>query len=210
MRALMTLLFVAGQLFVTLPASGQAVPPPGIFRGTLIASVTPDGQLTLRTGAGQLFVFRFDGRTWVERDGSRISPASLRSGEILEVICDRVKDPVRYARTIHAVTFQSQPRDRRAPMRNDPLEFMAPRGDLTYSGIVTSVSDSQVFIRTRLDGAKTLHLRGDTRFLAHGSEVEPGILKPNTRVFIRAGKNLDSELEAYTIIWGEILVPDPQ
>jgi len=37
--------------------------------------------------------------------------------------------------------------------------------------------------------------------------VEAADLKPNTRVFVRAGKNLGDQIEAYQIIWGEILHP---
>ena len=31
--------------------------------------------------------------------------------------------------------------------------------------------------------------------------------KPTTRVFVRAGKNLDDQVEAYQIIWGDIMEP---
>jgi len=37
--------------------------------------------------------------------------------------------------------------------------------------------------------------------------VEAADLKPNTRVFVRAGKNLEDQIEAYQIVWGEILQP---
>jgi hypothetical protein len=37
--------------------------------------------------------------------------------------------------------------------------------------------------------------------------VEAADLKPNTRVFIRAGKNFEDQVEAYQVIWGEILHP---
>jgi hypothetical protein len=29
----------------------------------------------------------------------------------------------------------------------------------------------------------------------------------NTRVFVRAGKSFDNEVEAYQVVWGEILQP---
>jgi len=38
--------------------------------------------------------------------------------------------------------------------------------------------------------------------------VEPDALKPNTRVFVRAGKDIYGEIEAYQVIWGAILQPD--
>jgi hypothetical protein len=37
--------------------------------------------------------------------------------------------------------------------------------------------------------------------------VEPADLKPNMRVFVRAGRNLYNEVEAYQVIWGTILMP---
>ena len=47
----------------------------------------------------------------------------------------------------------------------------------------------------------------DTRFREDGLRVEPSSLHSSTRVFVRAGKNLDGEIEAYEIVWGEILTP---
>jgi hypothetical protein len=37
--------------------------------------------------------------------------------------------------------------------------------------------------------------------------VDAADLKPTTRVFVRAGKNLDEQVEAYQIIWGDIMEP---
>jgi hypothetical protein len=62
-------------------------------------------------------------------------------------------------------------------------------------------------LRTRLDGDTQVLLRPDTRYLEAGAVVDSGALKPNTRVFVRAGRNLDGEVEAYQVIWGGILDP---
>jgi hypothetical protein len=64
-------------------------------------------------------------------------------------------------------------------------------------------------LHTRLEGQKTILLRGDTRYLEGGTPADPADLKPNTRVFIRAGRNLEDQIEAYQIVWGQILEPTP-
>ena len=40
--------------------------------------------------------------------------------------------------------------------------------------------------------------------------VEAAQLQPNMRVFVRAGRNLYEQVEAYQVIWGGILVPGRQ
>ena len=47
----------------------------------------------------------------------------------------------------------------------------------------------------------------DTRYLGDGQLVDADSLKPNMRVFVRAGKDLYNEVEAYQVIWGTILSP---
>jgi hypothetical protein len=37
--------------------------------------------------------------------------------------------------------------------------------------------------------------------------VEAAELKPNMRVFVKAGRTLYNEIEAYQVIWGQILMP---
>jgi hypothetical protein len=38
--------------------------------------------------------------------------------------------------------------------------------------------------------------------------VDAGVLAVNTRVFVRAGKTIYDEVEAFQVIWGDILKPD--
>jgi hypothetical protein len=61
-----------------------------------------------------------------------------------------------------------------------------------------------ITLRTR-DGEQTLVLRKDTRYLADGSQQDSGALAVNTRVFVRAGQTLDGGVEAYQVMWGEIV-----
>jgi hypothetical protein len=84
---------------------------------------------------------------------------------------------------------------------------MFPRGRLTMAGVVLRRSEGSLVLRTRFDGEQTVLLRPDTRYLESGSQVASSALKVNTRIFVRGGKNLDQEIEAYQVIWGEILLP---
>jgi hypothetical protein len=40
-----------------------------------------------------------------------------------------------------------------------------------------------------------------------GEVVDAAALKPNTRVFVQAGKTFYDQVEAYQVVWGEILGP---
>ena len=48
-------------------------------------------------------------------------------------------------------------------------------------------------------------MRTDTRFLAGGVRLDAAALPVNTRVFVRAGRSLDGGIEAYQVMWGEIV-----
>ena len=82
--------------------------------------------------------------------------------------------------------------------------FDLPRGDRTVSGVVIRCDARSVTLRTR-DGEQTLLLRKDTRYLGDGAQQDAGALAVNTRVFVRAGRNLEGGVEAYQVMWGEIL-----
>jgi hypothetical protein len=78
-------------------------------------------------------------------------------------------------------------------------------GNLTYSGVVFRITPDRLVLHTREDSELPLALRKDTRFLCEGEIVESTTLKPNTRVFVRAGKDLYGRVEVYQVIWGKIL-----
>jgi len=60
-----------------------------------------------------------------------------------------------------------------------------------------------ITLRTR-DGEQTLLLRKDTRYLGDGAQQDAAAVLVNTRVFVRAGRNLEGGVEAYQVMWGEI------
>ena len=69
------------------------------------------------------------------------------------------------------------------------------------------MNSQRVVLHTREAGDLSILLRQDTRYLADGQLVDAESLKPNMRVFVRAGKDLYNEVEAYQVIWGKILNP---
>jgi hypothetical protein len=86
-------------------------------------------------------------------------------------------------------------------------ERSMPAGNLTFSGVVFRLTGERMVLHTREGGERSLLLRKDTRYLENGELVEPADLKLNMRVFVRAGKDLYDQLEAYQVIWGDILKP---
>jgi len=201
-------------LGMAMTLAAQA-PPAGLVRGTLIECEVEAGagEISVRTASHEVFRFTFDSKTYFEREKERIEAARLHSGELVEVVADTSPGVrLRYARTVHVV---DPPAPARPPMSAgrvrmipNPIEQLAPRGTLTYNGIVFRINSERLVLRRREGGEQVILLRPDTRYLEGGGQVENVNLKTNTRVFIRAGKDLYGEIEAYQIIWGEILQPD--
>jgi len=191
----------------------QEIAPIGIVRGALVEC--DSAHLTVSAEENHIFRFLTDARTFIERDHLRIYCDKLSKGERLEVVSDRSPDPgVRYARLISVVNPGTRSARRRALMAirapvpyDDPTVTIAPRGSLTFTGVVLSLNADGLVLRTRVDGEKWILVRRDTRFRADGLQVEPASLRSSTRVFVRAGRNLDGEIEAYEVVWGEILAP---
>lgn len=188
----------------------------GVIRGVLIERDDPGpaGEFSLRAkSTNQVYRFRFDGKTYVEREEQRVSMQRLERGDTIEVVADRDESvAVHYARTVHVIEALRPPRPaalagRLRSYRASPMDLLAPRGNLTYSGVIARLTVDRLVLHTRQEGEKTILLRLDTRYLEGGTMVEAADLKPNTRVFVRAGKNLGDQIEAYQVIWGEILQP---
>jgi hypothetical protein len=202
-------------LLATMALFAQEPPHPGLVRGVLVEWDTESaGDFTVRAiGTNRVFRFIFDSRTYVEREQHRTTMAGLRKGDYIEVVSDQVPNAsLRYARTIHALIDAPVQRPAALPgvyrRVRSPIDIIAPRGNLTFTGIIARLSDDSLVLRTRQDGEKTFVRRADTYYFEAGIAVEPSTLKPSTRVFVRAGRNLDDELEVYQVIWGEILEPN--
>lgn len=189
--------------------------PIGIVRGDLVAwqGTSGTGQLSVKMVDGRVYECTFDPKTYFERENQRVTPAAMATGDRLEIVSDRKSGSQNcYARTVHVMDAArmdlsptARQRFRRTP---SPTESFAPRGDLTFAGIVVKLGPDMLVLKTRAEGEKMILLRNDTRYIGEGQRADRENLAMNTRVFIRAGRNLDNDIEAYQVVWGKIVQPD--
>jgi hypothetical protein len=221
---------LAGVLLVSAVISAAQTPPQNaaVLRGVLLERDAPTdgGEFSVRAAGNQVIRYRFDAKTYVEREERPIDVPRLRPGEKVEVVSDPLSGSLlRYARTIHVIDpAPPPPRAATRPgSRLDPSlaplgpavtsglgpshEPLFARGDMTFSGVVSRLSEGQLVLRTRTAGEQTLLLRQNTRFVADGETVAAAELKTNMRVFVRAGKDVFGHVEAYQVVWGGILLP---
>ena len=207
--------FVPLCLLLPVIAASQTPHAGALVRGVLLERDTQltGGQFSIRAADNQVLRYLFDRKTYVERESQLIDVPRLAPGEKIEVVSDIVSgSPLRYARTIHVMQDAPPPRPSRQLTAGRPRPYRPgdeprlPVGSLTYSGVVFRLGQGRMAIHTR-DGDQILNLRQDTRYLQAGEMVDLAALKPNTRVFVRAGKDVYDQLEAYQIVWGNILNP---
>jgi hypothetical protein len=205
-------LFVASLLLTAGPIAAQENAPIGILRGDLVewSGTLRGGRLTFRTAGNRVLECSFDERTWFEHENERIIISGMRAGDHLELVADRLPPSTTcYARTVQILdaTIPRRTASGKPPLKihNSATELLAPRGDMTFSGIVLVMNGDWLTLRTRDKGRQVLLLRPDTRYLGGGLPLDRSNLDPQTRVYVRAGRNLDGDVEAYTIVWGEIL-----
>jgi hypothetical protein len=201
-------------LFAVALTQAQAPPSQASFlRGVLLERDAPgdSGEFSVRGPQSEVVRYRFDAKTLVVLGDRTGSIAQLHPGEEVEVQSDPIAEsPLRRALFVHAVALPAPPRPTsrpRTPTSSLPPETMFPRGDLTYSGVVSFLSDGRLVLRTRDAGEQTILLRRDTRYLAGGDIARGSDLKANMRVFVRAGKDLYGHTEAYQVMWGRFLEP---
>jgi len=187
--------------------------PRGIVRGTFATSEGLDGgtgSLSVRAGDGIVYTCEYDAHTYFERDHWPALISRFAAGDRVEVVSDRRPGSatcyVRMLRVMDPPARLVDPARVRAPQPPTirVAEFLRQRGSLTYSGVVIRLEGATFTVRTRM-GDETLLMRSDTRYLQEGVRVEPAALEVNTHVFVRGGQNLDGDLEAYQVVWGQIL-----
>jgi len=182
-------------LLLFAPAlQAQQTMPVGILRGNLVT--WQNGSLSVRQADGAVYDCSYDNHTLFQRNQWPIQSSELAGGEPVEVVSDRwPATRACYVRMVSVVYASLKSPRRRVPV----AEVWVPRGYLTYSGLVVKHEDSKITLKTR-SGPRTLRLRPDTRY----SEASQPLL--NKHVFVRAGRNLEGVLEAYQVMWGEILL----
>jgi hypothetical protein len=198
-------------LLLATPLAAQTLENAALVRGIVLeCDSKPAGELSIRTGDNEVLRYQFDRKTYAERETRMIDAGHLVVGEQVEIVSDRTPGSlVRYARTIHVIEPKAPPR----PLSQGRLRAYNPKldtvrtGNLTYSGVVYRLNPTRVMIHTRDAGDLAIQLRTDTRYLENGIVVQAADLKPNTRVFVLAGKDVYNEIEAYQVIWGNILDP---
>jgi hypothetical protein len=188
-------------LTAVLPSLAQEAPI-GIVRGELLSrsGTSGRGEIVFRNAANQVYQCSFDEHSYLE--------PNLTRGDRVEVLSDRQPGTgICYARTVHLLEPAPAKRIPAKSTVSSAADLLAPRGNLTLAGVVLKVSEGEMLLRTRANERKVILLRADTRYLGGGQTVERTNLLVNTRVFIRAGRNLDDRVEAYQVVWGEILEP---
>lgn len=196
MRSCLLFLLIAASTWAQEPA------PKGIVRGRLVQAA--GGNLSIVTPLGSSYRCSFDNHTYIERDGQRIFAPALRADDPVELITD-IKAGDCYARTVRIVPTMSRLLGGR-PYR-PALDHIFPRGNLTFAGVVRRFNGKVLVLRTREEPEKIVLLRDDTRYLEGGHPADFTRLAVNTRVFVRGGRNVENDLEAYQVIWGEIPGP---
>jgi hypothetical protein len=197
-------------------AAAQTPGPPGgaALTGTVLERdpQTASGEFSVRTATSQVFRYRFDSHTAVDRDSKAIDVARLRPGDRVEVISDQPPGAaLRYAIAIHALAADPARRataEARARLFSSEADRMALSGDLSLTGVVSRISGARLTLRLRDGREQALTLRRDTSYIAGGQRVDVTALKPATLVFVQAGRSLfDGEVEAYSVVWGAIMQP---
>ncbi len=210
-RLLIALAFAAYGIAQT---SGLAQTPaePSASSGVLLERDTQieGGEFALRVAGNEVLRYRFDSHTHVDRAGADASIPQLRPGDEIEVASDPLPDsPLRYARTVRVIHAVSPSRtvSRARAAAPASVDSLFPRGDVTFSGVVSYLADGHLLLRTRDAGDLTILLRQDTKYLAGGDIVKGSELKANMRVSVRAGKDVFGHMEAYQVMWGPFLQP---
>jgi hypothetical protein len=201
-------------LIVPVLAGAQTAP----VRGVLLERdpQVSGGEFSVRLPTHEVLRFRFDTQTTVERDSHAIDVPRLKPGEKVEVASDPIPGMVlRQARSVVVTIDPFAPAPAARPPRLGQLrsanryieERALPTGNLTYSGVVARFGVDKIVLHTRDGREQPLLLRKDTRYLLNGDLVDAAVLKLNTPVFVRAGRDLWDQVEAYQVIWGKILAP---
>ncbi len=191
-------------------SADEALPKP-LSSGYFVAWTGSDaaGHFEFRTAAQSTFRCGFTGKTYFEREHRRTRISLIPEGEPVEVLSERLTSPPSCRALIVRVGRLANPQGAglfRKPW-STPTESFAPRGNLVLSGVVVRVEDPYIWLRTRAGESLMIAIRPDTRITAQGMASDRMSIPFNRPVFIRAGKSLEGEVEAYSLMWGEILQP---
>jgi hypothetical protein len=170
----------------------QPAMPIGIVRGDVVSRTLTE--IAVRNAAGSVSACSYDAHTYFEPNG-------LTTGDLVEVVADRQPGSTAcYARMVQVVNRKRL----RLAIVERATEWFAPRGDLKFGGIVLRRGATTLTLKTH-DGEKTLVLRPDTRYWCDGLSSAAGELTVNTRVYVRAGRDFEGNVEVYQAAWGAMI-----
>ena len=200
----MRLFRMVATALLAAPLCAPADMPKGLFHGQMVSweGSQTKGVLLARTATGIVEGCGYDTLSILELSRQRVTVAKLEAGDPLEIITDH-KPGSRdcYIRMLQVIP-PAPPPTRVATVARPTFDL--PHGDRTISGVIIRCDARSITLRTR-GGEQTLLLRKDTRYLGDGAQQDAGALLVNTRVFVRAGPNLYGGIEAYQVMWGEIV-----
>ena len=206
MNVTMRLLRMIVIAMAAAPLCAPADMPKGLFHGHMVSwEGSPlKGVLLARSAAGVVEGCGYDSLSILQLSRQRVTVAKLEPGDPLEIIADH-KPGSRdcYIRMLDVVP-PAPPPGRVKPVAAVRPTFDLPHGDRTISGVIIRRDARVITLRTH-DGEQTLLLRKDTRYLGDGAQQDAASALVNTRVFVRAGPNLEGGIEAYQVMWGEIV-----
>lgn len=167
-----------------------------------------EGQLSVRGADHHVRVLLYDGATASQREDRAVAATALRAGDLLEAVCHGHPEPrCRAARIVVARPAPASPAawPRIGWGRPDWGPGWPPRGHLLLAGVIAEVFTDRIRLRTRGGGEYLLRLRDDTSLIGDGVAAGAGQLRVNMHVFVRAGRGLEGDLEAFQVVWGRIL-----
>jgi len=210
---------IVGLACATAASAADGAPTLRILKGELV-------EWNVRGHSGDLILEDDDGpRRWrcevtpdtfLSRASIRIHPVGVRAGDRLEVVAETPGGAAVAASSCRARTvYVHAPDPRRVRMRqpwltvSSYLDNLWPRGLLTFTGTVSRVEGNRLYLQTRKFGSKSFALRDDTVYSGAGRSLEATALANQTRVFIRASRTFDGDIEVYHVVWGNILQSRP-
>jgi len=202
----MRLFRMVATALLAAPLCAPADMPKGLFHGQMVSweGSPTKGVLLARTAGGIVEGCGYDALSILELSRQRVTVAKLEAGDPLEIITDH-KPGSRdcYIRMLEVVP-PAPPATRVAAVVAKRPAFDLPHGDRTVSGVIIRRDARSITLRTH-DGEQTLLLRKDTRYLGNGAQQDAAAALVNTRVFVRAGPNVYGGIEAYQVMWGDIV-----
>ncbi len=194
-------------------AMAQESAPPGFLHGGFLAwtGTARSGEFTFQAAQDRVYFCSYDEKTYIERDNRRSTLADAERGDRLEIVSDeKAGSNVCYARTVHILTVPARytapgVRPRVRPAASVPL--FQPHANLSFSGAVFRITPEFLTLRSRTGEHRILRLRADTHYYSDGQSADLRSLQVNTVVYVRGARDLYGQLEAYQVIWGDILQP---